>query len=141
MLASFKRRARVEAATPRKQGPDFRPSGIRAALLRQRIQARQRPRAEATRKKSDRGIRPSSRQTVYPFEQGKKLGTVAYRGTPELQLSRADDKVLDNVTFNVEGGDASPSSGPNGDGQTHPCLCDMPSARRTAGPAACNRWG
>src|ERR1700724_2462299 len=126
MLASTQARARVEAANAKAKD---RISDLQEFVRRFSANASKARQATSRKKQLEKikieEIRPSSRQNPYiRFEQGKKL----YRSAVSVErlsfsYPGSDDKVLDDVTFNVEGGERVAIIGPNGAGKTTLMRC------------------
>ena len=122
MLASVQARARVEAANAKAKD---RISDLQEFVRRFSANASKARQATSRKRQLEKikieEIRPSSRQNPYiRFEQGKKLYRSAV-SVEKLSFSYpgSDEKVLDNVTFNVEAGERIAIIGPNGVGQDH----------------------
>src|SRR5258708_6300831 len=108
MLASVQARARVEAANAKAKD---RISDLQEFVRRFSANASKARQATSRKKQLEKikieEIRPSSRQNPYiRFEQGKKL----YRSAVSVERLRfsypgADEKVLNKVTFDLEGGE------------------------------------
>src|SRR6267378_3974399 len=126
MLASVQARARVEAANAKAKD---RISDLQEFVRRFSANASKARQATSRKKQLEKikieEIRPSSRQNPYiRFEQGKKL----YRSAVSVEhlsfsYPGSGDKVLSNVTFNVEGGERIAIIGPNGIGKTTLMRC------------------
>src|SRR3982075_2948126 len=126
MLASTQARARVEAANAKAKD---RISDLQEFVRRFSANASKARQATSRRKAIEKikieEIKPSSRQNPYiRFEQGKKL----YRSAVSVEhvsfsYPGSDEKVLDNLTFNVEGGERIAIIGPNGAGKTTLMRC------------------
>src|SRR3984893_11342883 len=126
MLASVQARARVEAANAKAKD---RISDLQEFVRRFSANASKARQATSRKKQLEKikieEIRPSSRQNPYiRFEQGKKLYRSAV-SVEKLSFSYpgADERVLDNVSFNVEGGERVAIIGPNGAGKTTLMRC------------------
>jgi ATPase subunit of ABC transporter with duplicated ATPase domains len=136
MLASVQARQRVEAANAKAKE---RISDLQEFVRRFSANASKARQATSRKRQLEKikieEIRPSSRQNPYiRFEQGKKLYrnavtveklTFTYPGTTE--------KVLDNVSFNVEAGERIAIIGPNGVGKTTLMRCLAGELRPDAG--------
>ena len=132
MLASVQARQRVEAANAKAKD---RISDLQEFVRRFSANASKARQATSRKKQLEKikieEIRPSSRQNPFiRFEQGKKL----YRSAVSVdKLSFAypgeGEKVLSNLTFNIEAGERVAIIGPNGDRQDH---SDALSRRRVA---------
>src|SRR6202047_930856 len=126
MLASVQARQRVEAANAKAKD---RISDLQEFVRRFSANASKARQATSRKKQLEKikieEIRPSSRQNPYiRFEQGKKL----YRSAVSVErlsftYPGSGEKVLDNVTFNVEGGERVAIIGPNGVGKTTLMRC------------------
>src|SRR5216684_1080395 len=136
MLASVQARARVEAANAKAKD---RISDLQEFVRRFSANASKARQATSRKKQLEKikieEIRPSSRQNPYiRFEQGKKL----YRSAVSVEklcfsYPGSDERVLGNVTFNVEGGERVAIIGPNGAGKTTLMRCLAGELRPTAG--------
>src|SRR5882724_7151 len=136
MLASVQARARVEAANAKAKD---RISDLQEFVRRFSANASKARQATSRKKQLEKikieEIRPSSRQNPYiRFEQGKKL----YRSAVSVErlsfsYPGSNEKVLNNVTFNVEGGERIAIIGPNGAGKTTLMRCLAGELRPTAG--------
>jgi ATPase subunit of ABC transporter with duplicated ATPase domains len=136
MLASVQARARVEAANAKAKD---RISDLQEFVRRFSANASKARQATSRKKQLEKikieEIRPSSRQNPYiRFEQGKKLYRSAV-SVEKLDFSYpgSSEKVLSNVTFNVEGGERVAIIGPNGAGKTTLMRCLAGELRPTAG--------
>jgi ATPase subunit of ABC transporter with duplicated ATPase domains len=126
MLASVQARARVEAANAKAKD---RISDLQEFVRRFSANASKARQATSRKRQLEKikieEIKPSSRQNPYiRFEQGKKL----YRSAVTVEkLSFAypgsAEKVLDNLSFNVEAGERIAIVGPNGVGKTTLMRC------------------
>jgi ATPase subunit of ABC transporter with duplicated ATPase domains len=126
MLASVQARQRVEAANAKAKE---RISDLQEFVRRFSANASKARQATSRKKQLEKikieEIRPSSRQNPYiRFEQGKKL----YRNAVTVErlsftYPGTADKVLDNVSFNVEAGERIAIIGPNGIGKTTLMRC------------------
>src|SRR4030081_275504 len=126
MLASIQARARVEAANAKAKD---RISDLQEFVRRFSANASKARQATSRKKQLEKikieEIRPSSRQNPYiRFEQGKKL----YRSAASVEhlsfsYPGSDEKVLDDLSFNVEGGERVAVIGPNGAGKTTLMRC------------------
>jgi ATPase subunit of ABC transporter with duplicated ATPase domains len=126
MLASVQARARVEAANAKAKD---RISDLQEFVRRFSANASKARQATSRKRQLEKikieEIKPSSRQNPYiRFEQGKKL----YRSAVTVEkLSFAypgsTEKVLDDLSFNVEAGDRIAIVGPNGVGKTTLMRC------------------
>jgi ATPase subunit of ABC transporter with duplicated ATPase domains len=126
MLASVQARARVEAANAKAKD---RISDLQEFVRRFSANASKARQATSRKKQLEKikieEIKPSSRQNPYiRFEQGKKL----YRNAVTVEklsftYPGTTDKVLDNLSFNVEAGDRIAIVGPNGIGKTTLMRC------------------
>src|ERR1700733_8141419 len=136
MLASVQARARVEAANAKAKD---RISDLQEFVRRFSANASKARQATSRKKQLEKikieEIRPSSRQNPYiRFEQGKKL----YRNAVNVEkltfsYPGSDEKVLNNVTLNIEGGERVAIIGPNGAGKTTLMRCLAGELRPTAG--------
>src|SRR6202034_1341362 len=136
MLASVQARARVEAANAkaREKISDLQEFVRRfsANASKARQATSRKPQLEKIKSEE---IRPSSRQNPYiRFQQGKKLYRSAV-SVEKLSFSYpgSDEKVLNNVTLNIEGGERVAIIGPNGAGKTTLMRCLAGELRPTAG--------
>jgi ATPase subunit of ABC transporter with duplicated ATPase domains len=136
MLASVQARARVEAANAKAKD---RISDLQEFVRRFSANASKARQATSRKKQLEKikieEIKPSSRQNPYiRFEQGKKLYRSAF-SVERLSFSYpgSDAKVLDNLTFNVEGGERIAIIGPNGIGKTTLMRCLAGELRPTSG--------
>ena len=136
MLASVQARARVEAANAKAKD---RISDLQEFVRRFSANASKARQATSRKKQLEKikieEIKPSSRQNPYiRFEQGKKLYRSAV-SVEKLSFSYpgSDDKVLANLTFNVEGGERIAIIGPNGVGKTTLIRCLAGELRPTVG--------
>jgi ATPase subunit of ABC transporter with duplicated ATPase domains len=126
MLASVQARARVEAANAKAKD---RISDLQEFVRRFSANASKARQATSRKKQLEKikieEIKPSSRQNPYiRFEQGKKL----YRNAVTVEklsftYPGTTDKVLDNLSFNVEAGERIAIVGPNGIGKTTLMRC------------------
>jgi ATPase subunit of ABC transporter with duplicated ATPase domains len=126
MLASVQARARVEAANAKAKD---RISDLQEFVRRFSANASKARQATSRKKQLEKikieEIRPSSRQNPYiRFEQGKKL----YRSAVTVEhlsfsYPGSDEKVLNDLTFNVEAGERIAIIGPNGVGKTTLMRC------------------
>jgi ATPase subunit of ABC transporter with duplicated ATPase domains len=126
MLASVQARARVEAANAKAKD---RISDLQEFVRRFSANASKARQATSRKRALEKikieEIKPSSRQNPYiRFEQGKKL----YRNAVTVEklsftYPGTTDKVLDNLSFNVEAGDRIAIVGPNGIGKTTLMRC------------------
>src|ERR1700727_1434819 len=126
MLASVQARARVEAANAKAKD---RISDLQEFVRRFSANASKARQATSRRRAIEKikieEIRPSTRQNPYiRFEQAKKL----YRSAVTVEkLSFAypgsTEKVLDDLSFNVEAGERIAIVGPNGIGKTTLMRC------------------
>jgi ATPase subunit of ABC transporter with duplicated ATPase domains len=126
MLASVQARARVEAANAKAKD---RISDLQEFVRRFSANASKARQATSRKRQLEKikieEIKPSSRQNPYiRFEQGKKL----YRSAVTVEkLSFAypgsTEKVLDDLSFNVEAGERIAIVGPNGIGKTTLMRC------------------
>jgi ATPase subunit of ABC transporter with duplicated ATPase domains len=126
MLASVQARARVEAANAKAKD---RISDLQEFVRRFSANASKARQATSRKRQLEKikieEIKPSSRQNPYiRFEQGKKL----YRSAVTVEkLSFAypgsTEKVLDDLSFNVEAGERIAIVGPNGVGKTTLMRC------------------
>jgi ATPase subunit of ABC transporter with duplicated ATPase domains len=126
MLASVQARARVEAANAKAKD---RISDLQEFVRRFSANASKARQATSRKRQLEKikieEIKPSSRQNPYiRFEQGKKL----YRSAVTVEkLSFAypgsTEKILDDLSFNVEAGDRIAIVGPNGVGKTTLMRC------------------
>jgi ATPase subunit of ABC transporter with duplicated ATPase domains len=126
MLASVQARARVEAANAKAKD---RISDLQEFVRRFSANASKARQATSRKKQLEKikieEIKPSSRQNPYiRFEQGKKLYRSAF-SVEKLSFGYpgSDQKVLDNLTFNVEAGERIAIIGPNGVGKTTLMRC------------------
>ncbi len=126
MLASVQARARVEAANAKAKD---RISDLQEFVRRFSANASKARQATSRKKQLEKikieEIKPSSRQNPYiRFEQGKKLYRSAF-SVENLSFAYpgASEKVLDNLTFNVEAGERIAIIGPNGIGKTTLMRC------------------
>jgi ATPase subunit of ABC transporter with duplicated ATPase domains len=136
MLASVQARARVEAANAKAKD---RISDLQEFVRRFSANASKARQATSRKKQLEKikieEIRPSSRQNPYiRFEQGKKL----YRSAVSVEkltfsYPGSDEKVLNNVTINIEGGERVAIIGPNGVGKTTLMRCLAGELRPTSG--------
>jgi ATPase subunit of ABC transporter with duplicated ATPase domains len=136
MLASVQARARVEAANAKAKD---RISDLQEFVRRFSANASKARQATSRKKQLEKikieEIRPSSRQNPYiRGEQGKKL----YRSAVSVEkvtfsYPGSQEKVLDNLTFNIEGGERVAIIGPNGAGKTTLMRCLAGELRPTAG--------
>jgi ATPase subunit of ABC transporter with duplicated ATPase domains len=136
MLASVQARARVEAANAKAKD---RISDLQEFVRRFSANASKARQATSRKKQLEKikieEIRPSSRQNPYiRFEQGKKL----YRSAVSVEklafsYPGSDEKVLNNVTLNIEGGERVAIIGPNGAGKTTLMRCLAGELRPTSG--------
>src|SRR5271168_1438491 len=136
MLASMQARQRVEAANAKAQD---RISDLQEFVRRFSANASKARQATSRRRELEKikieEIRPSSRQNPYiRFEQGKKL----YRNAVTVEkmcftYPGTADRVLDDVSFNVEGGERIAIIGPNGVGKTTLLRCLAGELRPTSG--------
>jgi ATPase subunit of ABC transporter with duplicated ATPase domains len=136
MLASVQARARVEAANAKAKD---RISDLQEFVRRFSANASKARQATSRKKQLEKikieEIRPSSRQNPYiRFEQGKKL----YRSAVSVEhlsfsYPGSDEKVLNDLSFNVEGGERIAIIGPNGAGKTTLMRCLAGELRPTAG--------
>src|SRR5271154_6146839 len=136
MLASVQARARVEAANAKAKD---RISDLQEFVRRFSANASKARQATSRKRQLEKikieEIKPSSRQNPYiRFEQGKKLYRSAFT-VEKLSFSYpgADEKVLDDISFNVEGGERIAIIGPNGVGKTTLMRCLAGELRPTAG--------
>jgi ATPase subunit of ABC transporter with duplicated ATPase domains len=136
MLASVQARARVEAANAKAKD---RISDLQEFVRRFSANASKARQATSRKKQLEKikieEIRPSSRQNPYiRFEQGKKLYRSAV-SVEKLSFSYpgSDLAVLDNLNFNVEGGERIAIIGPNGAGKTTLMRCLAGELRPTSG--------
>jgi ATPase subunit of ABC transporter with duplicated ATPase domains len=126
MLASVQARARVEAANAKAKD---RISDLQEFVRRFSANASKARQATSRKKQLEKikieEIKPSSRQNPYiRFEQGKKL----YRNAVTVEklsftYPGTTDKVLDNLSFNIEAGERIAVVGPNGIGKTTLMRC------------------
>jgi ATPase subunit of ABC transporter with duplicated ATPase domains len=126
MLASVQARARVEAANAKAKD---RISDLQEFVRRFSANASKARQATSRKKQLEKikieEIKPSSRQNPYiRFEQGKKL----YRNAVTVEklsftYPGTTDRVLDNLSFNVEAGERIAIVGPNGIGKTTLMRC------------------
>jgi ATPase subunit of ABC transporter with duplicated ATPase domains len=126
MLASVQARERVEAANAKARD---KISDLQEFVRRFSANASKARQATSRKRQLDKikieEIRPSSRQNPYiRFEQAKKL----YRSAVTVEnLSFAypgsGEKVLNNLSFNIEAGDRVAIIGPNGVGKTTLMRC------------------
>jgi ATPase subunit of ABC transporter with duplicated ATPase domains len=126
MLASVQARARVEAANAKAKD---RISDLQEFVRRFSANASKARQATSRKRALEKikieEIKPSSRQNPYiRFEQGKKL----YRNAVTVEklsftYPGTTDKVLDNLSFNVEAGERIAIVGPNGIGKTTLMRC------------------
>jgi ATPase subunit of ABC transporter with duplicated ATPase domains len=136
MLASVQARQRVEAANAKAKE---RISDLQEFVRRFSANASKARQATSRKRQLEKikieEIRPSSRQNPYiRFEQGKKL----YRNAVTVEkltftYPGATEKVLDNVSFNVEAGERIAIIGPNGVGKTTLMRCLAGELRPDAG--------
>ncbi len=136
MLASVQARQRVEAANAKAKE---RISDLQEFVRRFSANASKARQATSRKRQLEKikieEIRPSSRQNPYiRFEQGKKL----YRNAVTVEkltftYPGATEKVLDNVSFNVEAGERIAVIGPNGVGKTTLMRCLAGELRPDAG--------
>jgi ATPase subunit of ABC transporter with duplicated ATPase domains len=136
MLASIQARQRVEAANAKAKE---RISDLQEFVRRFSANASKARQATSRKRQLEKikieEIRPSSRQNPYiRFEQGKKL----YRNAVTVEkltftYPGATEKVLDNVSFNVEAGERIAIIGPNGVGKTTLMRCLAGELRPDAG--------
>ncbi len=136
MLASVQARARVEAANAKAKD---RISDLQEFVRRFSANASKARQATSRKKQLEKikieEIKPSSRQNPYiRFEQGKKL----YRSAVSVEklsftYPGTSEKVLDNLTFNVEAGERIAIIGPNGIGKTTLMRCLAGELRPTGG--------
>jgi ATPase subunit of ABC transporter with duplicated ATPase domains len=139
MLASVQARARVEAANAKAKD---RISDLQEFVRRFSANASKARQATSRKRQLEKikieEIKPSSRQNPYiRFEQGKKL----YRSAVTVEkLSFAypgsTEKVLDNLSFNVEAGERIAIVGPNGVGKTTLMRCLAGELRPSGGRIA-----
>jgi ATPase subunit of ABC transporter with duplicated ATPase domains len=126
MLASVQARARVEAANAKAKD---RISDLQEFVRRFSANASKARQATSRKRQLEKikieEIKPSSRQNPYiRFEQGKKL----YRSAVTVEkicfaYPGSSQKVLDNLSFNVEAGERIAIVGPNGVGKTTLMRC------------------
>ena len=136
MLASVQARQRVEAANAKAKE---RISDLQEFVRRFSANASKARQATSRKRQLEKikieEIRPSSRQNPYiRFEQGKKL----YRNAVTVEklsftYPGATEKVLDNISFNVEAGERIAIIGPNGVGKTTLMRCLAGELRPDAG--------
>jgi ATPase subunit of ABC transporter with duplicated ATPase domains len=126
MLASVQARARVEAANAKAKD---RISDLQEFVRRFSANASKARQATSRKKQLEKikieEIKPSSRQNPYiRFEQGKKLYRSAFT-VEKLSFGYpgSSEKVLDDLTFNVEAGERIAIIGPNGAGKTTLMRC------------------
>ncbi len=126
MLASVQARARVEAANAKAKD---RISDLQEFVRRFSANASKARQATSRKKQLEKikieEIKPSSRQNPYiRFDQGKKLYRSAVT-VEKLSFSYpgSTEKVLDNLSFNVEAGERIAIIGPNGAGKTTLMRC------------------
>ncbi|HEY2679276.1 MAG TPA: ABC-F family ATPase [Steroidobacteraceae bacterium] len=126
MLASVQARARVEAANAKAKD---RISDLQEFVRRFSANASKARQATSRKRQLEKikieEIKPSSRQNPYiRFEQGKKLYRSAF-SVEKLSFGYpgSEEKVLDNLTFNVEAGERIAIIGPNGVGKTTLMRC------------------
>ena len=136
MLASVQARARVEAANAKAKD---RISDLQEFVRRFSANASKARQATSRKKQLEKikieEIKPSSRQNPYiRFEQGKKLYRSAVT-VEKLSFSYpgSNEKVLDNLTFNVEAGERVAIVGPNGIGKSTLMRCLAGELRPTGG--------
>jgi len=126
MLASLQARQRIEAANAKAQE---RISDLQEFVRRFSANASKARQATSRRKQLEKikieEIRPSSRQNPYiRFEQRKKLYHSALSvETLSFSYPGAKEKVLDNISFNVQAGERVAVIGPNGAGKTTLMRC------------------
>jgi ATPase subunit of ABC transporter with duplicated ATPase domains len=136
MLASVQARQRVEASNAKAKE---RISDLQEFVRRFSANASKARQATSRKRQLEKikieEIRPSSRQNPYiRFEQGKKL----YRNAVSVEKLNftypgSTEKVLDNVSFNVEAGERIAIIGPNGVGKTTLMRCLAGELRPDAG--------
>src|SRR5580658_6037324 len=136
MLASVQARQRVEASNAKARD---KISDLQEFVRRFSANASKARQATSRKRQLEKikieEIKPSSRQNPYiRIEQGKKL----YRSAVSVEhlsfsYPGADEKVLDDLTFNVEGGERIAIIGPNGAGKTTLMRCLAGELRPTAG--------
>jgi ATPase subunit of ABC transporter with duplicated ATPase domains len=136
MLASVQARARVEAANAKAKD---RISDLQEFVRRFSANASKARQATSRKKQLEKikieEIKPSSRQNPYiRFEQGKKLYRSAF-SVEKLSFAYpgSGEKVLDDISFNVEGGERIAIIGPNGIGKTTLMRCLAGELRPDAG--------
>jgi ATPase subunit of ABC transporter with duplicated ATPase domains len=136
MLASVQARARVEAANAKAKD---RISDLQEFVRRFSANASKARQATSRKRALEKikieEIKPSSRQNPYiRFEQGKKL----YRNAVTVEklsfnYPGTTEKVLDNLSFNVEAGERIAIVGPNGIGKTTLMRCLAGELRPSSG--------
>ena len=141
MLASVQARARVEAANAKAKD---RISDLQEFVRRFSANASKARQATSRKKQLEKikieEIKPSSRQNPYiRFEQGKKLYRSAVT-VEKLSFSYpgSTEKVLDNLSFNIEAGERIAIIGPERRRQDH---AHALSCRRTAAQQRPHRLG